>query len=423
MPFPMNGFLTNSVEATSPSGNILMLKGAYENGRYQEKGYSYTYITKQGWTNPEKVNIANYAEMDKGLFSGLTLCPNIKAMILSFSEVPQGAQQDLYVSMREGLAKYAKPIPLTALNTEFDESTPYMASDNRTLYFASNRPGSSGSRDIYMAKRIGDGWDKWTTPVNVGPSINTDRFDSYYSIDPSNKYGYVVSTKNTLGKEDIFIAPIDKQFQPQKIYIVRGRMLDGLTMQPLNGEVAYHDLMTSTEKGIATTESSTGEYTIFLEKEYVYGIDAKVDKYISLSYFVDAKEIGATHLKTIDLYLFPIQSGTVIPLDNLFFNTGNATILPESETELNRISKMLIEYPVMKLKITGYTDNTGTDALNQKLSLERAEAVKTYLVKKGFSEKHFEVEGLGNSHPAASNASATGRHKNRRVEITIVHVQ
>ena len=77
----------------------------------------------------------------------------------------------------------------------------------------------------------------------------------------------------------------------------------------------------------------------------------------------------------------------------------------------------------MKLKITGYTDNTGTDALNQKLSLERAEAVKKYFVSKGLSERHFEVVGLGNAHPVASNASATGRQKNRRVEITIVNVQ
>lgn len=422
MSYPLNSYITNSVEATSPSGNILILKGAYLDGKYIERGYSYTYLTKEGWNKPEKLNIENYTEMDKGLYSGLTLCPNLKGIIISFSEVPQSDQQDLYICFREGVARYSKPIPLKALNTEFDESTPYIASDNRTLYFASNRKGSIGNQDIYMTRRIGDGWDNWTEPVNVGPAINTDRFDSYYSIDPSNKFGYIVSTKDAIGKEDIFIAPVDKQFQPEHIYIVRGRLLDGVTMQPLNGEVAYHDLMTTTEHGIGTTESNTGEYTIFLEKDYVYGIDAKVDKYISLSYFVDTKEIDSTHLKTMDLYLFPIQAGTVIPLDNLFFETGSATILPESATELNRVSKMLFEYPAMKLKITGYTDNTGSDALNQKLSLKRAEAVKNYLIKKGLSEKHFEVVGLGNSHPVASNASATGRQKNRRVEITIVKV-
>jgi len=423
MAHPLNTFLTNGVEAADPNGNTLIIKGAYVDGVYKERGYSITRHTKEGWSKPEKMSIGNYAEMDKGAYDGLTLCPNGKAIIISFAKDSKVSKQDLYIAFREGAAIYSKPILLNTLNTEYDESAPYIASDNRTLYFASNRPGSTGSQDIYMSKRIGDDWDKWTTPVNVGPQINTDRFDSYYSIDPSDKFSYIVSTKKSIGKEDIFMAPLDKLYQPEHIYIVGGQLLNGVTMKPLDGTVAYHDLMTTTEHGSSSTENGTGEYTIFLEKDYVYGIDAAVDKYISLSYYVDTKEIDSTHIKTIDLYLFPIQVGTVIPLDNLFFKVSSATILPESATELNRVSKMLLEYPAMKLKITGYTDNTGTDALNQKLSLERAEAVKKYFVSKGLSERHFEVVGLGNAHPVASNASATGRQKNRRVEITIVNVQ
>jgi outer membrane protein OmpA-like peptidoglycan-associated protein len=212
-------------------------------------------------------------------------------------------------------------------------------------------------------------------------------------------------------------------FQPEHIYIVRGQLLDGVTMKPLNGDVAYHDLMTTTEHGTSSTENGTGEYTLFLEKNYVYGIDAAVNKYISLSYFVDTKEIDSTHIKTLDLYLFPVQVGTTIPLDNLFFKSSSADILPESATELNRIAGILMEYPGMKLQITGYTDNTGTAAFNQTLSKQRAEAVKKYLIGKGLSNVHFETVGMGTAHPVATNASASGRQKNRRVEITILHVQ
>ena len=102
------------------------------------------------------------------------------------------------------------------------------------------------------------------------------------------------------------------------------------------------------------------------------------------------------------------------------FDTGKSTIRSISNTELARLVKLMNDVPGLKVELSGHTDNTGSNKINEKLSQDRAQAVVDYLVAKGISKDRFEAKGYGSSKPVASNKSKEGRQQNRRTEFKIL---
>jgi OOP family OmpA-OmpF porin len=100
------------------------------------------------------------------------------------------------------------------------------------------------------------------------------------------------------------------------------------------------------------------------------------------------------------------------------FETGKATLTPESQTILNGVAESLVANDSIKVQVSGHTDNTGSAAVNARLSKARAEAVRQYLVDKGVAADRLTARGYGPSKPIASNKTAEGRAQNRRVELT-----
>lgn len=117
-------------------------------------------------------------------------------------------------------------------------------------------------------------------------------------------------------------------------------------------------------------------------------------------------------------------SGTVITIAGGFlFGSGKSELQPMAGQKLDKIAGALKEQGDRKIQIRGYTDSVGSDESNMALSKERAEAVASYLASRGVSRDHMTVEGLGESDPIESNDTATGRAANRRVEITVQHLE
>jgi OOP family OmpA-OmpF porin len=106
---------------------------------------------------------------------------------------------------------------------------------------------------------------------------------------------------------------------------------------------------------------------------------------------------------------------------SIYFATGSAKLLAKSNASLNAVAKTLTENPELKVHIDGHTDNTGSEAKNQVLSEQRAEAVKAYLIKKGVDESRLASQGFGQNSPIADNKTAAGRTKNRRVELNLTN--
>ncbi|MDO5760559.1 MAG: OmpA family protein, partial [Bacteroidota bacterium] len=130
------------------------------------------------------------------------------------------------------------------------------------------------------------------------------------------------------------------------------------------------------------------------------------------------KQIGNIAItKTIDTVSYSV--GSVIVLENIFFEFDKSVLLPQSYVELHNLINLLNKHPNMKIELSGHTDNKGKDKYNMELSLNRAKAVYDYLILAGIDKKRLKYKGYGAKQPIADNKTEEGRAKNRRVEFKI----
>jgi outer membrane protein OmpA-like peptidoglycan-associated protein len=108
--------------------------------------------------------------------------------------------------------------------------------------------------------------------------------------------------------------------------------------------------------------------------------------------------------------------------DGVTFDVGSATLQPAFRATLDKVAQSLIDYPQSLIDVYGHTDSTGSDAFNQRLSEQRANTVMNYLISRGVPAARLRSQGFGETMPVASNDTADGRSRNRRVEIKIVPV-
>jgi outer membrane protein OmpA-like peptidoglycan-associated protein len=111
--------------------------------------------------------------------------------------------------------------------------------------------------------------------------------------------------------------------------------------------------------------------------------------------------------------------GLIATMPDVLFATGSATLRPAARERLARVAGILLSYPDLKLEIDGHTDSTGTPQFNEKLSQQRAEAVRSYLSQQGVADSSMTTQGFGQDQPIATNSTAAGRQQNRRVEIVV----
>src|SRR5579871_4611345 len=106
-------------------------------------------------------------------------------------------------------------------------------------------------------------------------------------------------------------------------------------------------------------------------------------------------------------------------MSDVLFDSGKFSLKPGAREKLAKVAGILVSYPGLTIEVGGYTDNVGADQMNQKLSEDRAGAVRDYLVQQGVSSASVSIKGNGNSSPVASNGTASGRQENRRVELLV----
>jgi outer membrane protein OmpA-like peptidoglycan-associated protein len=111
--------------------------------------------------------------------------------------------------------------------------------------------------------------------------------------------------------------------------------------------------------------------------------------------------------------------GLIVSMSDVLFDTGRYSLKPGAREKLAKVAGILIAYPGLNIEVDGYTDNVGGDDMNQKLSENRAGAVRDYLVEQGVTTNSVSAKGFGNTLPVASNDNAAGRQANRRVELVV----
>ncbi len=450
MPRQINRDRYNDIFDISADGNTAIIRNDFLRGMINPDKVGISVIKKKGsiWQQPEALEIPSLSKMIKGKYLSACMSTNGKVLILSFSDKKGSAEDDIYVSLMDRKGNWSEPVSIGKdINTSNSEKSPFLSADNSTLYFASDRKGGQGGFDIYMSKRKGKGWHSWTEPVNLGPDINTEKNEMYYSIEVSGEYAYLCSESNSLGFYDIFRVKLnykeeprqvadaglqttvvadptkapDPSTLPKKVVMLTGKVVDQVTGKPIEAKIVYEDLDDGEELGQTTSNPLTGEYKLLVPYGKRYGIRPDLDNGLGVSKNIDLSTPGEfKEIKIEDLEVAPIKTGTAVTLYNVFFEFAKATLEKESFLELDRMIGVMNKNPNMAIEVQGHTDNVGSDAVNMRLSQQRADAVKDYFLSKKISPDRVKSTGFGKDKPVASNETTEGQAKNRRVEFLIL---
>jgi len=412
---PINTPTTNNLVSVSTDNNSFLF--------HVNDGFAFRHRTATGWSQQEDLGIRFKNESD---FLEGSLSPDGKAIVFvaklkanAYYRVAE-KERDIYVCVKRADGTWSPPIHTgKVLNSAGDEYSPFLSADSKTLYFASNgRPGY-GDVDIFMSRRLGDGWNKWSEPLNLGLGINTVGFDAYYTLPASGEYGYMVSNIKSHGLTDIIRFKLPENFRPDPVVLVQGQVLNAKTQVPLEAVIRFDDLNSGAEVGEARSDPRTGDYRIVLSAGKNYGYHAAVSGYLSVSENLELTELLEYGELRKDLLLVPIEIGESIQLKNVFFVQSRSALLPESYPELDRLVRIMNDNQTIEIQLEGHTDGRGDPRANLALSEERVEAVKQYLIAKGISEKRIVGKGFGGARPMVSNDTEENRQLNRRVEFKI----
>lgn len=417
---PLNNQGANFLISITPDENqVLVGNTYYPNGAPRGPGVSQSVRTANGWSVPREVRIDNYYNLHR--FSESCLDPSGRVLLLAIERRDTRGQKDLYFSRKRADGTFTEPINCGQdINTWGSEMSPFMAADGVTLYFASDGRRGYGNVDIWMTWRLDDSWTRWSKPKNLGPKINTPEWDAYFTVPANGEYAYLCGTSPVDQSADLYRIRLTKGVQPQPVVLVSGRVLDASTKKPIATNVEYESLTTRVSAGTALSEPVQGSYKIVLPAGDLYGFRAEAPGYYPVSDKLDTRSLTQYTELERDLYLVPIRKNEIITLNNLFFDFAKSELRSESYAELDRLAEFLAANIKITIELSGHTDNVGQDAENKRLSQERVNAVRTYLVSKGVGEKRMRAVGMGKSKPVASNASEEGRQRNRRVEFKIV---
>lgn len=326
---------------------------------------------------------------------------------------------DIWKSMLKSDGYWSKPENLGAeINTPYDEHTPFIHSDGRTLYFSSDGWPGMGNKDIFLS-RLGDN-GKWGLPENLGYPINTFNEETGLIVTPDGTEGLFSSTlKGGYGDMDIyqFKMPADKK--PMPITYVKGMVKDKETGKFLEARVQVVNLKTKNTEYDDFTSAENGDFLAVMPigGNYLFNVSADGYLFHSENYQLNEAYINTPFL--LQIALEKLKIGTNVVLKNIFFNTNEYVLLPASVTELGTLSNLLKNNSKISIEIQGHTDNVGNDADNKKLSLMRAKAVYDYLTAQKIAPERLAYKGFGETAPIANNDTETNRKLNRRTSFVI----
>lgn len=417
---PLNNDATNAIFSVTPDGNTVLVKGRYNSdGTFAGKGVSMARRTAAGWSVPEALNIDKYYNMNE--YSEAYLWNDGTTLLLALEREDSYGDKDLYISFRGYGGTWSAPKNLgPVVNSPGNESSPFLASDGQTLYFASDGFSGYGDKDLFVTHRIDTSWDHFSEPENLGKIVNNTGNNSYFSIAAAGDHAYYSSEDPADGTMDIYRVDLPAEVKPAPVVLVSGTVLGGTSDKPVEATIRYEFLPSGNRAGIASSSPIDGRYKIVLPAGSQFGFRAEAKGFYPISENLNTEGLDRYTELHRDLHLERVEVGQTIRLNNIFFQFGEAGLRPESYPELDRVVEFLQSNPETVIEVSGHTDNIGGDGSNIALSLLRAESVAEYVIGHGIEKERVSARGYGKTRPMASNETDEGRRLNRRVEFTIV---
>lgn len=275
----LNSSSNEGLLAISPDEKVAIVFGNYT-GSFGSGDLFYSVKTADGWTPP--CNLGGTINTKR--WESLACIGSDGKTLIYTTDMGDGNGADLYVSFlsEDG---WSKPFSLgSTINTKSAEKFPFIAADNKTLYFSSDGHFGFGGNDIFVSRRLDDSWTKWSEPINMGKYINTLDNDQDLSIPASGKMAYVVrdGSPEGYGSSDIYKFLMPYSMRPEQLFKLYGYVTNEKD-SAAEVNIKFIDMETNKEVTKATSNAENGYYSasLPLNKKYLAVIDMKGFLYYS----------------------------------------------------------------------------------------------------------------------------------------------
>jgi outer membrane protein OmpA-like peptidoglycan-associated protein len=306
---------------------------------------------------------------------------------------------DLYkVEIKEDGA-FGTPVNLgTDINTEGRETFPFITSDNE-LYFASDGHPGLGGLDIFVTKLEKDGAFKQVH--NIGESANSQYDDFALIINKATKLGYLTSNRPGVGNDDIYRFLETREIDWDCEQVLVGIVTDKETGLILPGTklTLFDEKFTKLKETISGVDGRYDFGVVDCEKKYY--VRAEKELYTTKEVpVIIAKETGITELPIeLETVIKAIPVGgdlaDVFGINLIYFDLDKWNIRPDAAIDIAKILDVLNEYPTMTIDIRSHTDSRQTNKYNEVLSDRRAKSTRNWLIKNGIAPARLTAKGYG----------------------------
>jgi OmpA-OmpF porin, OOP family len=382
--------------------------------RNRDRNIAELYVSeKKGgtWSTPVKLG----SDVNKEGFSSEQpyVTPDNKFLVFA-SDMPGGSgKMDIWYAPLS-----ANGLPGTAVNmgsnvnTAEDDAAPFYQQGSGTLVFASKGRVGMGGYDLFQSKGAFNG--SWTPAENLGAPVNTNKDEIYFTTRSNTQlFKDAVISSDRSSDYCMALYTVNKKY---KKYIA-GTVVDCKTKEKIAGA--------SVSAGSASgVTDATGNYVVEVEN-FTKSVSASKENYNSNSLDLTAPSGDIDTLNGGEICLALIEKVKAPEDHNVYFDFNKYNLTPATGVKLDTLAALLKRESMLSLEILGYTDNFGTKEYNDKLSLERAEACKQYLIQKGVDASRLSVQAKGACCPLKPETTPDGkdipeaRAVNRRVEFNV----
>jgi outer membrane protein OmpA-like peptidoglycan-associated protein len=437
----INNNLHNTVAGFSSDGKVMFLMGHYsDNGKpINSQGIAISVARDGSWSRPENVVIPYFRNQTP--YQSGCVTPDGQVLVFSAESYRTFGAEDIYLSKKSSNGTWNEPINLgRVINTSMQDVSPFLTPDGKRLYFSSNGRGGKGSFDVFYSERLDDTWLNWSAPVNLD-GVNSEGRELFFRLVGSE--AFFTTTLNSDGYGDIrtykdhqdvpsmepnqpLVVQADtvrsieevvykKEEATERLVRLFGRVSSSKNEELLDASI----FVTSNDRLPSQVQTESGRYSVDLPGVGEYTLKVEAPGYLGMMEKLDFRTQTVEQLE-MNFRLQPAEVGTTVNLKNVLFQQSTAILLPGSYDQLNMVAEFMKTNPKIEIQLSGHTDNRGYHHLNMKLSKERVEEVKKYLVTKGIAASRITGKGFGGTKPIADNDSEDSRQLNRRVEFTIV---
>ncbi len=428
----VNTRLHESSSVTSKDGNtIYFTRNNFSEGKYKrdEQGIIRLKIFRAKWTD------GNWDELEELPFNSDSysvahpaLSPDEKTLYFASDMPGSRGQSDLFKVTINDDGTFGTPQNLgPTINTEARESFPFIT-DSQILYFASDGHPGLGGLDIF-ATNIESG-DFTKSVINVGRPVNSSMDDFSFIIDEESSEGYFASNREGgMGGDDIYAFLETRPLVFPCLQSIRGTVRDRISNEVLVG-ATVKVIDENNQDVISAITDGDGKYELSCDCNQGNFVRALTQGYIPAEEFLGPSD-GKP--REIDFYLeretitagYGDDLAKLLQLSTIYFDFDRFKVRRDAEIEIQKVIAAMDKYPSLRIKANSHTDSRGPDAYNLWLSQKRAEATVNYMIANGIDPDRVEGEGYGETrlvNDCDDGVKCTGeQHQlNRRSEFIIL---